>query len=227
VAAESAALKAAFEEHAKTSQERFGLEFEIGTQGMVWQYLNGHRPLNLSVALKFARGLGVSIERFSPRLAAELRTAGVAEVTKVAQNTSYVTTSRVPARYVARESDRPSFLRLEEGGTGGVNYPTKRSGAYAIRINTDALRPRIKPGEFVVVEPDAHCAPGDEVVVTLKNGDALVKVLHAERGGFVELLSINDDHRPLSIEVNEIASIHHVAGIAKEVLYESEPPTER
>src|SRR5690349_11553915 len=74
---EAAAWKKLFDERVQVSQERFGLEIEIGSQGMVRQYLNAHRPLNLSVALKFARGLGVPVERFSARLAAELRAAGI------------------------------------------------------------------------------------------------------------------------------------------------------
>ncbi len=42
---------------------------------MVWQYLNGHRPLNIGAAAAFATGLGVKIPAFSPRLAAEIEHA--------------------------------------------------------------------------------------------------------------------------------------------------------
>jgi hypothetical protein len=42
---------------------------------MVWQYLNGHRPLNLQAAVKFAKGLGVQLHDFSPRLAAQAKAA--------------------------------------------------------------------------------------------------------------------------------------------------------
>ncbi|MDR2241086.1 MAG: helix-turn-helix transcriptional regulator [Zoogloeaceae bacterium] len=55
------------------TQLEFGNEFEIGNQSMVGQYLNGIRPLNLTVAGKFAKGLGCKIEKFSPRLAAQIR----------------------------------------------------------------------------------------------------------------------------------------------------------
>ena len=51
------------------SQASFGTEFDIGTQGMVWQYLDGRRPLNLAVAISFARGLNIPVRAFSPRLA--------------------------------------------------------------------------------------------------------------------------------------------------------------
>lgn len=52
-------LRELFQKHSKLSQQAFGLAFDIGTQGAVWQYLNGHRPLNIAVARKFARGLNV------------------------------------------------------------------------------------------------------------------------------------------------------------------------
>lgn len=42
---------------------------------MVWQYLNGHRPLNINAATGFALGLSVGIGQFSPRLAREIERA--------------------------------------------------------------------------------------------------------------------------------------------------------
>lgn len=62
----------------KMSQEEFGVRFDIGRQSMVWQYLNGRRPLNIKAATNFARGLGVSVEAISPRLAEEIRRASAA-----------------------------------------------------------------------------------------------------------------------------------------------------
>ncbi|MBV8158295.1 MAG: helix-turn-helix transcriptional regulator [Dyella sp.] len=68
-------LKDMFEANAKYSQEEFGRRFEIGTQGVVWQYLNARRALNIKAASAFAKGLGVSVDAFSPRLAEEIRLA--------------------------------------------------------------------------------------------------------------------------------------------------------
>lgn len=60
------------------SQEEFGIRFDIGRQSMVWQYLNARRPLNIKAVTNFARGLGVSVEAISPRLADEIRRASAA-----------------------------------------------------------------------------------------------------------------------------------------------------
>lgn len=67
---EAAALRGLLDAlHPRPTNAAFGKAHGIGSAGMVWQYLNGHRPLNLSAATKFAQALGVPIERFSPRLA--------------------------------------------------------------------------------------------------------------------------------------------------------------
>ncbi len=55
------------------SQEQFGAEYGLGSQGMVWQYLNGHRPLNFEAAAKFAKGLRCTIADISPEMAEALK----------------------------------------------------------------------------------------------------------------------------------------------------------
>lgn len=69
------ALKRLYDERVPTgmTQEEFGAQFGIGTQGMVWQYLNGHRPLNVEAAAKFARGLRCTIQDISPEMASTLQ----------------------------------------------------------------------------------------------------------------------------------------------------------
>jgi transcriptional regulator with XRE-family HTH domain len=54
------------------SQAEFGAVFDLGSQGMVWQYLNGYTPLNYDAAAKFARGLRCKIRDFSAEMADEL-----------------------------------------------------------------------------------------------------------------------------------------------------------
>lgn len=61
------------------SQMDFGAKYGIGSQGMVWQYLHAHRPLNIKAAVAFARGLGVKVSDFSPTLAAQIEDASQLE----------------------------------------------------------------------------------------------------------------------------------------------------
>lgn len=57
----------------RPSQAEFGETFNIGGQSAVGNFLSGASPLSLKAASGFARGLGVPIEAFSPRLAEEAR----------------------------------------------------------------------------------------------------------------------------------------------------------
>lgn len=66
-------LKDLFDQNAKTNQTEFAIRQGIGTQGMLWQYMNARRPLNLAVVASCAEGLGVSIDDISPTLAAQVR----------------------------------------------------------------------------------------------------------------------------------------------------------
>jgi transcriptional regulator with XRE-family HTH domain len=56
---------------AHPSQAEFGETYGVGNQSAVGQFLRGDTPLSLKAARGFAEGLGVRIEDFSPRLAAE------------------------------------------------------------------------------------------------------------------------------------------------------------
>lgn len=66
-------LRKLFEQRAGMSQLDFAEKFGLGTQGMVWQYLSGYRPLNIEAAAKFAKGLNCRIDDFSPEMAQALR----------------------------------------------------------------------------------------------------------------------------------------------------------
>lgn len=68
-------LRSLFNERAAMTQAEFGERFGIGNQGAIWQYLNNRRPLNISAAQKFAEGLGVRIEDFSPSIAQAVQAA--------------------------------------------------------------------------------------------------------------------------------------------------------
>ena len=67
-------LKRLFDErHGDITTKQFGIKHGIGSQSMVWQYLNGHRPLNFISAAKFAKGLRCTIYDISPEMAETVR----------------------------------------------------------------------------------------------------------------------------------------------------------
>lgn len=66
-------LKKIFEQKVDgLNQEDFGARYGLGSQGNVWQYLNGRISLNQWAAIKFAYGLRCAVSEFSPTLAAEI-----------------------------------------------------------------------------------------------------------------------------------------------------------
>lgn len=197
------------------SQEKFGEQFELGSQGVVWQYLNGHIPLNLAAALKFSKGLGKPVAEFSPTLAAQIdsNVDGEALIAPI-RGVSVVGTAQL--------GDDGYWTELEYPvghGEGFVPYPMKDPNTYALRVKGDSMRPRIQPGEFVVIEPNHAVAAGDEVMVQSTDGRSMVKKLGSRRNGLLELLSVNEDHRPITLDESQVAKIHYVGGIIKASLY--------
>lgn len=98
-------------------------------------------------------------------------------------------------------------------GDGTVAFPAKHKSAYALRVRGDSQRPRIRPGEYIIVEPDMEARPGDEVVVKLTDGRKLLKQLLYIRDGDVSLGSVNDAYAPITVALSEVESIHPVTGI--------------
>ncbi|QYY30264.1 hypothetical protein K2O51_23115 [Cupriavidus pinatubonensis] len=104
---DAARLREMFETKTRYSQEEFGRRFEIGSQGMVWQYLNGRRALNIKAASAFANGLGVSVDAFSPRLAEEIRLAS-------SHVADFIPAVPADAELDKRPSDRIALVMAEQ-----------------------------------------------------------------------------------------------------------------
>jgi phage repressor protein C with HTH and peptisase S24 domain len=97
-------------------------------------------------------------------------------------------------------------------GDGHIEYWTKDPQAFALRIKGDSMHPRYRAGEYAVVTPGIEASPGMDVAVKLTNGKKLLKQLNWVRGDEIQLLSINNGYAPMTIPMNEIESIHRVAG---------------
>lgn len=100
-------------------------------------------------------------------------------------------------------------------GDGYVDFPSRDPNAYAVKCVGDSMRPRIKDGEFVVIEPNQPIEPGDEVLVKSLAGQVMVKEFLYRRAGRVHLRSVNDAHKPLSFTTEEIEKMHFVRAICR------------
>lgn len=105
-------------------------------------------------------------------------------------------------------------------GDGYIKWPTRDPDAFAFKCTGDSMKPRIKNGEYVVIEPNHTYLPGDEVFIKTSEGEAMVKTFLYERDGVIVVISINENHPPLHFDINKIEKILYVGGIAKPSLYD-------
>ncbi len=111
------------------------------------------------------------------------------------------------------EGGPEGYLEAMPNGDGAIEYPAKHKDAYALRVRGESMRPRIKSGEFIVVEPHIAPSPGDDVVVVCADGRKMVKELMYIRDDEVTLGSINDGFKPISLLLKDIEAMHYVAAI--------------
>lgn len=99
-------------------------------------------------------------------------------------------------------------------GDGFVRFQSDDENAYAVRCRGASMMPRIRDGEFVVLEPSRTPIPGDDVLVKHVDGRVMVKRYLYERDGMIHLLSINEAFPPHAFPRQEIELFHAVAGIS-------------
>ncbi len=98
-------------------------------------------------------------------------------------------------------------------GDGRILFATKDENAYALRVRGDSMRPRIRSGEFVIVEPNRTVRPGDDVVIVMHDGRRAVKQYLYDRGDDMMFRSINETFGDMTVPKAEIRAVHFVGGI--------------
>jgi phage repressor protein C with HTH and peptisase S24 domain len=132
---------------------------------------------------------------------------------------------KIPVLGMAQLGDNGFWAELEYPvghGDGYLDFPSRDRDAYGIRCAGDSMLPRIKDGEYVVIEPNHPVENGDEVLVKAKDGRVMIKILLYQRAGRTHLMSVNTDHAPLAINNEEIERLHYVAAIVKPSMWRHE-----
>ncbi|MCO7512366.1 helix-turn-helix domain-containing protein [Serratia fonticola] len=213
-------LKAIFEakkKHLGISQESIAHEIGI-TQGAVSQVFNGRNAITLKHAEAFSRILEVPVDEFSASLAAEIN--------RLAQNVSSDTFEYAGKLKLGQTPVTGAailgvdgMIEIMESHSGWLNIHSTDPKAYVIQIRGDSLWPRIKSGEFLVIEPTTTPEPGDEVLVTTVNGHQAIKQILYKKINEYQFISINQDGRPSTYSTEEIESVQFIAAIVKESRY--------
>lgn len=112
---------------------------------------------------------------------------------------------------LCKSGDYFDECRYPRGVASYLRHVTTDSHAYALKIKGDELRPRYHPGEYIVIAPGTEAQPTDDVVITLKNGQKLIKNFVFIYDDEFEFSSVNTGDK-LTISRSTIKSVHPVAG---------------
>lgn len=109
------------------------------------------------------------------------------------------------------EVDYPAGL-----GDGYILWPSRDQDVYALKCVGESMRPRIRHGEYVIIEPNHSIQNGDEVLVVTTDKRVMVKIFAYKRDGLIQLQSINStEFEAFNLYEEQIEKMHYVAGIAK------------
>ena len=187
-------------------------------QSAVSHYLNAVNPLNPKAASIFARFLGVSVADFSPSIAETI--ASQAESLKE-DIIEYAGKPRMGVVPVVGEAvlGVDGMIDMVEIRAGWLQIYSADKDAYGLKVKGDSMHPRIQSGEFVVIEPNTHVHSGDEVFVRTLDGHNMIKVMTKTRDGNFQFSSINNEHKPITMEPSQVDKIQYVSAIVKATRY--------
>ena len=86
------------------------------------------------------------------------------------------------------------------------------------------MHPRIKSGEYVLIEPNKIYITGDEVMVQTQDGRSMIKEFIYLRDGVYRFDSVNQDHSPLHLDQHDVSKVHLVGGILKSSRFAHDKP---
>lgn len=132
---------------------------------------------------------------------------------------------KIPIVGMAQLGDNGHWSEMEFPvgfGDGYIPFPTTDQNAYALRCVGDSMKPRIKDGEFVIIEPNTEPIPGDEVLIKAHDGRVMIKTLLYKRDDRVHVMSINEAHPPQSFSVFDIDKMHFVSAVVKKAAWDND-----
>ncbi|WP_272668633.1 MULTISPECIES: XRE family transcriptional regulator [unclassified Providencia] len=108
---------------------------------------------------------------------------------------------------------------MMEEHNGWLKIYSDDKDAYGLKVKGDSMWPRIQSGEYVVVEPNTSVRSGDEVFVRTVDGHNMIKVFNKTRDGDYQFTSINNAHKPITLDPSQVDKMHYVAAIVKPTKY--------
>lgn len=144
---------------------------------------------------------------------------GIAELSAPAEHADLEYAGKVPPGAVPVVGEAilgvDGMIQMEEHRAGWLQIYSADKEAYGLKVKGDSMHPRIQSGEFVVIEPNTHIHTGDEVFVRTRDGHNMIKIMNKTRDGNYQFSSINNDHKPITLESHQIEKMQYVAAIVK------------
>ncbi|WP_061301622.1 S24 family peptidase [Janthinobacterium agaricidamnosum] len=103
----------------------------------------------------------------------------------------------------------------DDFGSKYLEFHSRDPLAYALLVRGNKLRPRVKSGEFLVIEPSGEPLPGDDVVLRLQDGEFYVMQLLYQRGDEVAFGNLNEIGPPALVLEGEIVTMELITAIAR------------
>lgn len=236
---EAARLREIFEERqeaAKLKGKRLS-QSDVGeacgwssAQSTMSQLLTGKMRLGLDALVRLAHVLKFRPEEVSPRLAETIdlitllnakNQPGVDPTAEIYRLP--VTTGSIPVAFKAPVSEQGEFTRkgMESGeALGLLSIYSKDKAAYGVMILGNAMSPRFRSHEFVVVEPGHPIQSGDDVLVTFEDGRCLIKEFMYHRDGLYRLDSLKTGVEPIFVNEELVRSVEYIDAIVKKTRFE-------
>ncbi|WP_417585427.1 XRE family transcriptional regulator [Pelagibacterium sp.] len=104
------------------------------------------------------------------------------------------------------------WYALEEAD-GTVDAYSRDASAYALRLKGDSMAPAIRSGWIAVCEPNGRLVPGEYVMIRLRDGESMLKLLGYANDVEVGVLSVNPAYDMRTIAFDDIEHIHFVGAI--------------
>lgn len=221
------------------SQKQLAEECGWSSQSRIGNYESNLREPNLADLTLLAPTLGVSVAELisgtdSQQLFSALNNQASSplpvepvKVGSVARPTGPTKEGVVPVVGTAKLGIDGFFEALDfpvGHGDGYLHIYSDDPNAYGLRVIGDSMHPRIKSGEYVLIEPNKVFITGDEVMVQTQDGRSMIKEFIYLRDGVYRFDSVNQDHSPLHLDQNDVSKVHLVGGILKSSRFAHEKP---
>jgi SOS-response transcriptional repressor LexA len=195
----------------------FARDFRVpGGQAMIYQHINGIKPISMDAGLAYAAAFGCDLRDISQRLADEAETISKGMTPNILPGITIDSNRRgYPIiSYVQAGAWREIVDSFPRGGADEYILANSSYGphTFALRIVGNSMEPEFKEGDVVVIDPDVNPDPGNYVVARNHEESATFKKYRPRGVGadgleIFELVPLNPDYAVLRSDQQPIQII--------------------